>query len=85
MIPVPPNALSEATVEHAAATSRKSPRLINGYFIESQTGYSHTVSHFMSDTPKEGQTNTLSFFAWRVYTVSRIVELLLDPTPMVVT
>ena len=41
MIPVPPSGLSEATAEHAAATSRKSPSLINGNFIESQTGYTN--------------------------------------------
>ena len=45
MIPVPPSGLSEATAEHAAATSRRSPRLINGYFIESQIGYSHRYRH----------------------------------------
>ena len=41
MIPVPPSGLSEATAEHAAATSRKSPSLINGNFIESKTGYTN--------------------------------------------
>ena len=41
MIPVPPSGLSKATAEHAAATSRKSPSLINVNFIESKTGYTN--------------------------------------------
>ena len=39
MIPDLPSGLPEGTTEHATATRGKSPSLINGNFIESQTGY----------------------------------------------
>ena len=42
MIPDPPSGLPEAKTQHATATRRKSPSLINGNFIESQTGYTST-------------------------------------------
>ena len=54
MIPVPPSGLSEATAEHAAATSRKSPRLINGYFIGSIDIIYTYINESMIPVPPSG-------------------------------